>query len=97
MAIRESTYRRFLAGEVTERITLRQSLARYYGYKCNVCSISEWNGKQLTLQVDHINGHAGNNMPNNLRLICPNCHAQTETFGGRNKGKGRKSQGLKTR
>lgn len=45
---------------------------------------SEWKGKPLTMQIDHINGISNDNRLNNLRMICPNCHSQTETFSGRN-------------
>lgn len=49
-------------------------------YKCIECGISEWNSKKLTLQIDHIDGDRRNNSLENLRLMCPNCHSQTETF-----------------
>ena len=53
--------------------------------KCSVCSISSvWNNKPLTLQLDHINGDHFDYRVENLRLICPNCHSQTETYTGRN-------------
>lgn len=80
-----------------ERLTLRRYLGEDRGYKCECCGISEWNGKDITLQVDHVNGDAGDDSPNNLRLICPNCHSQSETFGGRNKGNGRAARGLPLR
>ena len=54
------------------------------GYACNVCSISEWNNKPIVLELDHIDGNNRNNLPTNLRLLCPNCHSQTPTFRGRN-------------
>lgn len=55
--------------------------------KCVVCGQgSEWNGKDLVLQLDHINGDHDDNRLDNLRIICPNCHTQTPTFSGR-KGK----------
>jgi Zn finger protein HypA/HybF involved in hydrogenase expression len=53
-------------------------------YKCVECGISNWNGKQLTLQLDHINGINNDHRLENLRLLCPNCHSQTPTFGGGN-------------
>lgn len=43
----------------------------------------EWNGKPLTLQLDHINGDSSDHRIENLRILCPNCHSQTPTFGGR--------------
>ena len=55
-------------------------------YKCYLCGLTEWNGKPITLQLDHINGMHLDHRIQNLRLLCPNCHSQTETFAGRNKG-----------
>lgn len=49
-------------------------------HRCG-CGLShEWNGKQLVLQIDHINGDWLDNRAENLRFLCPNCHSQTETF-----------------
>ena len=84
-------------GLVRERSTLRKVLAELNGYHCVVCNISEHNGQSITLQVDHTNGNAGDNSLNNLRLICPNCHSQSDTFSGRNKGSGRATRGLPLR
>ena len=89
-----NSYSRYLSGLVTERSVIRKHLSTDKGYACSKCRISEWNNEPITLQVDHIDGNAGNNVPDNLRLICPNCHSQTPTFGARNKGKGRKARGL---
>lgn len=56
-------------------------------YKCSVCGIEDWNSKELVLQIDHIDGDYRNNILNNLRFICPNCHSQTKTYGSKNKTK----------
>lgn len=51
---------------------------------CEICGCSnEWNGKVLILQLDHINGNHSDNRLENLRIVCPNCHSQTETFGNK--------------
>lgn len=66
----------------------------YFTYECSVCKISEWNGKSISLQLDHINGKRRDNRLENLRLLCPNCHSQTDTFCGKNqKGTKRKKEG----
>lgn len=54
-------------------------------HKCEICGNTEWNGKPIPLQLDHIDGNSHNHILTNLRLICPNCHAQTETYCGKNK------------
>lgn len=53
--------------------------------RCDECGISEWNGKPIVCHLDHIDGDSKNHKENNLRMMCPNCHSQTETYAGRNK------------
>lgn len=55
--------------------------------KCNHCGISDWFGKPLSLEIDHINGISDDNRRENLEAICPNCHSVTDTWRGRNKPK----------
>lgn len=52
----------------------------YFEYECAVCKISEWQGKKLTLELEHIDGDSTNHKFDNLKLLCPNCHSQTSTF-----------------
>lgn len=55
--------------------------------ECFVCGITEWNGKSLPLELDHIDGNPTNHNIDNLRMLCPNCHSQTETFRAKNRRK----------
>ena len=52
---------------------------------CSICLIESWNNKPLVLQLDHINGISNDHRLSNLRLLCPNCHSQTDTYCGKNK------------
>jgi hypothetical protein len=52
---------------------------------CAMCGIAEWQGKPLALELHHVNGVAQDNRLENLALLCPNCHSQTDSWGGRNR------------
>jgi Zn finger protein HypA/HybF involved in hydrogenase expression len=52
--------------------------------RCEQCGISSWRGKPLSVQLHHKNGDGTDNRTENLEFLCPNCHSQTDTYGGRN-------------
>ena len=76
-------------GGVPNRI--RNYLFRKHNSKCAICGWGEVNPytKRIPLEVEHIDGNYKNNRPENLTLLCPNCHSLTPTYRGANRGKGR--------
>lgn len=56
-------------------------------HRCEICGGTEWMGKLIPIELDHIDGNHHNNALSNLRIICPNCHSQTDTNSGKNVGK----------
>jgi heterodisulfide reductase subunit B len=52
---------------------------------CSECGISEWMNKPLNMELDHIDGNRTNHKLENLRMLCPNCHAQTDTYRSKNR------------
>lgn len=80
--VENSTYTNI--SRLKERI-IRDGLMQY---KCVECGLGDqWNGKPITLQLDHINGINDDHRLTNLRFLCPNCHSQTASYAGRNKTK----------
>lgn len=73
----------------TQRPTARKYLMDVFGKKCSICSLERWNGEEIGLNLDHIDGNADNNSLDNLRLVCGNCDALLPTYRGKNKGSGR--------
>ena len=51
---------------------------------CEECGLSNWRGQSLSMALHHVNGDGKDNRLCNLKILCPNCHAQTENFAGRN-------------
>jgi Zn finger protein HypA/HybF involved in hydrogenase expression len=75
--------------------TLKRFLIKEHGNKCWTCGITEWNNKSIVMELEHIDGNSENNSLDNLSLICPNCHSQTPTYKGKNRGSGRHSRRLR--
>lgn len=73
---------------LVSRRTIKKRLLRddILENKCYSCGITDWLGQSLSLELEHIDGNRNNNTIENLTLLCPNCHSQTPTFRGRNKG-----------
>jgi hypothetical protein len=78
---------------------LRLRLIRegFFEHMCYKCLGTEWMGKPIPLELEHINGVHRDNRLENLTLLCPNCHAQTDTYRGKNQkraGVGQRRAGL---
>ena len=76
--------------EVLRALNIRDYILEKQNYKCAICGIeNKWNSQSLHFILDHINGDASNNFEYNLRLICPNCDSQLDTYKSRNKNSAR--------
>jgi hypothetical protein len=67
----------------TRASRLRGHLARERGERCEACGGVDWQGQPIPLEVHHVDGDRTHNALVNLRLLCPNCHAQTDTWRNR--------------
>ena len=72
------------------RNCIRDYIYKSQDYKCAICGCdNKWNGQDLKFVLDHIDGDASNNKQENLRLICPNCDSQLDTYKSKNKNSAR--------
>ena len=62
------------------KTAIRNTLLKERGHKCESCENYEWMGEQITIELEHVNGDNKDNRRENLKLLCPNCHAQTPTW-----------------
>ena len=67
-------------------VKVRLLRAQLLQNRCQVCGLDERLGQPLNMHVDHVNGAKNDHRLENLRMLCPNCHSQTPTYGGRNAG-----------
>lgn len=85
-------YRKKLLPALTEHSSLKSFHVKKHLYnlgikenKCDICGISEWMNKPLVCELHHINGDTTDNRIENLIILCPNCHSQTDTFRNKHK------------
>lgn len=75
-----------LDGKVSPR-KLKPAVTKFLverdGYSCSICNLTNWLGKEMILDIDHIDGDNENNYPSNWRFLCPNCHRMTPTWGNK--------------
>jgi Zn finger protein HypA/HybF involved in hydrogenase expression len=76
----KNSYRNSITGAL-KRYLYRNEIKKE---KCEDCGITEWNNKKISFDLEHIDGNSSNNLLENLKILCPNCHSQTSTYKGRN-------------
>lgn len=75
----------FCKNSKVQNKAVRLRLKELIEYKCDICGMNgEWYGHEIMLEIDHINGINNDNRIENLRFLCPNCHATTPNYKGRN-------------
>jgi 5-methylcytosine-specific restriction endonuclease McrA len=69
---------------VLNKASIKAILLQERPYQCECCGISSWLNKSITLEVHHKDGNSNHNVRDNLMLLCPNCHSQTENWCHKN-------------
>lgn len=77
-------YSRFRYGNHIKTAAALNALVALKGHRCECCGIDTWLNKPIPLEIHHNDGDCLNNSLDNLKLLCPNCHALTENFRGKN-------------
>jgi hypothetical protein len=80
-----------VVGGITTAKWIKRYLIKTRGWKCENCKNEIWMGLPITLEMDHSDGDFTNNRPENLKLLCPNCHSMTPNFKSKNRN-GRKTR-----
>ncbi|MBP5455289.1 MAG: hypothetical protein J6Y37_02190 [Paludibacteraceae bacterium] len=80
----KNVYEYLLKGKYVKTATLKEKLiaAGLKTNKCEKCGISSWQGEPIVCQLHHINGDNTDNRLENLQMLCPNCHSQTDNYCG---------------
>lgn len=79
-------------GTINKKPTPSKHIKKYFKeieQKCSSCNITHWKNNPILLEIDHIDGDRYNNSIQNLRLLCPNCHSQTDTFRNKTRNSNR--------
>lgn len=71
----------------SNKVRLKLLKEGYKEAKCECCGYSQWMGKPISLQLHHKDGNRNNNTLENFQLLCPNCHAMTDSYRGKNSAK----------
>ena len=80
-------YDKFEYGKVIISAAALPALIYKRGHKCQECGLEKWNDQDIPLEVHHLDGDKLNNVEDNLILLCPNCHALTDNYRGKNANK----------
>lgn len=78
----------YTGGATTHKLKLRLLRTGLFERKCYECNLTEWRSNPIPLELEHKNGDNKDNRIENLTLLCPNCHALTLTYRGKNKRNG---------
>lgn len=77
-------YSRFVYGKKIKTADALNAITSLRGYKCERCGLEKWQDEKIPLEIHHIDGDEINSDLNNLQVLCPNCHALTDNYRGKN-------------
>lgn len=73
--------------QLKHKAAIKRRLIEERGHQCEGCRRTKWSGEAIPLEIHHCDGDKHNQAVKNLRLLCPNCHAFTPTYRGKNVGR----------